>query len=474
MKSWVKMPLAALFVGAAAVAVGLSACSSKPLSFGGGAQETKLPPYTVRTLKNGLKIYYVQDNSLPRLSLTALVKTGTLGEPEGKLGVNAMVAYLLNQGSKGKTAVQLADAFGALGTEFSAGPGADQTTFSASSLSTQSNELLALFHEVLTSPAFADAEIEKTRSLALSSLKKRIDNPSGFAGRQMTRFLHTDQGYGRDVLGNSDSLRKLRKVDLIRQYLNNYRPNNTLMAVAGRFDDAFAENLEKLFSTWEAKDVEAVTVAPLAAQKDLQVRLVSKKGLAQTQIRMGAPAVTRANADYLPLRLASEALGGGFGARLMQRIRDDLGLTYSIYSGVSADRQQGVFSISTFTKNETAGRTVDEALAVYEKFANEGITQKELEMAKAQLLGQFPRTLETSDQVAGQLISIDAYGLPLTYLTEFEKNVSRVTLTQVNTAIKTHFAPKGLKVLIYADQAVVGSQLEKFKPEILAAEKQTE
>lgn len=470
MRSFARITL----LGAAALMLG--SCSSKQLKLPliGGAKQTKLPPYTVKTLKNGLKIYYVRDNSLPRLSLTALVKVGTLGEPVEKAGVNSMVANMLDQGTKNRNAIQLADAFGALGTEFSASPGVDHSSFSSSALSTQANELLTLFHEVMTEPVFADAEIEKTRSLILSSLQKRIDNPSGFASRQMTRLLFADQGYGRDVMGTSESVRKLRKVDLIRHYLNTYRPNNTLLAVAGRFDDGFVENLEKAFGSWEAKPVEEATVVALAKQSELQVRLVHKKGLAQTQIRMAAPAVTRAQPDYLAMRLASEALGGGFGARLMQRIRDDLGLTYSIYSGVSADRLQGVFSISTFTKNDSVGRLLDESLAVFEKFVSEGITEKELEMAKAQLLGQFPRTLETSDQVAAQLVAIDAYGLPLSYLTEFERNVSKVNLTEANEAIRRHLAPRGLRVLIYADQGAVGAQVEKYKPEILPAEKLVE
>lgn len=454
----------------------VGACASKRISipgFSSGAGKTQLPPYTVKTLPNGLKIYFVKDESLPRISLSATVLSGSLEDPANKAGVNAMVAYLLSQGTRTKSAIQLADAFGALGTEFSAAPGHDMTSFGASALSTQSGELLALFHEVLTTPSFADAEINKRRSLILSALQKRIDNPSAFAGRQFSRYLNQDQGYGRDPLGNSQSIRQLRKVDLIRHYLNHYRPNNTLVAVAGRFDEAFMAEVERVFGTWEKKEVEPVQVAALEAHQDLRTRWVARKGLAQAQIRFGTPTVPRVHEDYMALRLASEALGGGFGARLMQRIRDDLGLTYSIYAGASADKHQGFLQISTFTKNDSVGKTIEEVLAVYGKFVQEGITAKELEMAKAQMLGQFPRLLETPDQVASQLVAVEAYGLPLTYLTEYEKNVSRVSLTQVNAAIKKHLSPRGLKVLVYGDEGLA-PQLAPYSPEKIPAAKLVE
>src|SRR5690606_32670348 len=121
------------------------------------------------------------DNSLPRVSLTMLVKTGALQEAANFAGLNAMTSYLLEQGTTKRSATQVADDFGQLGSSLDISPGADTTTIYADSLSTQSDALLDLFTDVTLNPAFKDPEINRMRSQMLASLQKKIDNPSSFA-----------------------------------------------------------------------------------------------------------------------------------------------------------------------------------------------------------------------------------------------------------------------------------------------------
>lgn len=466
------------------LAVAVASCSSKPkepaaktvgASSGGGifsflsSPAIKVRPYSVRELPNGLRIYFIRDETLPRVSLQALVKVGSRQEPAELQGLNSLTAGLLDQGTTSKNAEALAEAFNALGTEFSANPGDDSTFFSASTLSPEAERLLDLFYDVLMNPGFSEKELNRKRDQYKSALKRRMDNASAFASREYEGYLYGDHPYGRDNLGTFQSLDRVRRTDLLRFYLSWYRPNNTLLAVAGRFDADFEKKVEDLFGKWGKRELKE-TPSPMPSPVDkLSVRLVTKPGLVQTQIRIGQIGIARADDDYIRMLLANEALGGGFGSRLMQRIRDDLGLTYSISSGVDARKVAGSFNISTFTRNDSVGRTIQETLGVFRDYVSKGITEEELATAKAQIIGQYPRGIETADGMARQLLMIDFYGRPLSYLTDFPKIVDAVKLSDVNAAIKKHMRADGLKILVYGDEKAIAAQLKDLNPEIVKA-----
>lgn len=455
-------------------ALALVACSDKPVLSSGGslmglfsAPSVKLRPYRVETLPNGLKIYFVRDESLPRVSIRALVKVGLRDEPAELGGLHSLTASLLDSGTTTRSAEQLSEAFNSLGTEFSASPSDDMSVFAASTVTPEAERMLELFADVLTHPAFAEKEIKRERDQYKSALRRRVDNPGGMAGREFDKYLFGDHPYGRDSLGTEESLAKIKRADLMRYYLGWYRPNNTLMVVTGRYAADFEKKVAATFSSWGRREIKSSPFPALQQVGKLSLRLVSKPGLVQTQIRFGRIGVERGNSDDLKLRLANEALGGGFGSRLMQKIRDDQGLTYSISSGFESAEKGGFFTISTFTKNETVGKTVEEVLKVYDAYAEKGITQSELDSAKAQMIGQYPRSLETADGMAYQLLLVDFYKLPMEYLTDFPKLVNAVSLKDVNQAIRAHLAPEGLKILVYGDRKFVAPQLKTWSPEIV-------
>lgn len=421
-----------------------------------------LRPIKEVTLDNGLKIVLIHDPSLPRISLTLLVKTGLLQDPHGLEGLNAMTAYLLEQGTQTRPALKLADDFGKLGTELAITPGADFTLVFADSLSSSSQDLLTLFSDVVMNPAFADPELRRLKSQVLAGLKKKVDNPSSYADDKMDELLYSPQAYAFDTNGTPASVQKMRKQDVIRHYLTYYRPNNASLAVVGNFDASFEDQVKSTFAQWTKRTIPALKTAEVPPVSELQVTLMTKKNLQQTQIRLAKIGIQRNDPDFIKLRVANEILGGGFSSRLNQKVRDDLGLTYSIYSGFDSRAVTGSFEISTFTKNETVGRTLDETLKVVQDFVDKGATEAELAAAKNLLIGQFPRAIETADKTAFNILALDFYGIPLSYLTDYNKNVEKVTLKDVNEVIKKHITDTKFKVLIYGEPQVA-SQLKNYK-----------
>lgn len=430
----------------------------------------KLQPYKEVVLDNGLKIIFIQDTTLPRVSLTMLVKTGTMQEPAAKAGLNALTAYLLEQGTQSRDAMKIADDFGQLGTSLDISPGADVTTIYADSLTTGSTVLLNLFADVTMNPAFKDGEINRIRSQMLASLRKKIDNPSSYADDEADRFLFGNHPYARDISGTPEGLRANTKQDIIKHYLTFYRPNNASLAVVGSFSEDYEKQVEDMFAKWTKRTIPTVQVEAPPASDSLQVKLIVKKGLQQTQIRISQLGIARSSDDFLRLRLGNEALGGSFASRLNQKVRDDLGLTYSIYSFFDVRKERGSFDISTFTKNETAGKTFEEALKVVQDYVNNGANEKEVAAARNQLIGQFPRAIETADRLAYNLLSLDFYGIPVDYLTNYNKNVAAISVKESNTAMKKNLDPAKFRVVVYGDEKII-PQFEQYKPEIVRLKK---
>lgn len=442
------------------------AAPSSSVSSAASDDSFRLRPYREVTLENGLKIFYIQDDSLPRLSLNLLLKVGTVQEPSDASGLNAITAYLLEQGTNHRSATEVADDFGQLGSSLEITPGSDFTTVTADALSISSTTLLDLFSDVVMNPAFKDPEINRLRSQILAGLQKKIDDPSAYATDQLSAYVFGAHPYARDVDGTPAGIKSIRKQAIIRHYLAYYRPNNSMLAVAGNFGPDFEKKVEAIFGKWTQRRAPAIKEEAVPESKSLQVRLIEKRGLQQTQIRIGEVGIARNDPDYLNLRLANEILGGSFSSRLNQKVRDDLGLTYSIESSFEPHAEPGLFEISTFTKNPTTGQTLDQTLAVVNEYVKNGATDKELAAAKNQLMGQFPRAIETADMLAFNLMYLDFHKVPVSYLTDFNKNVQNVTLNQVNEATRKHIDPSILKVLIYSDKSVA-PQLESYHPEVV-------
>ncbi|MBC7372344.1 MAG: insulinase family protein [Bdellovibrionaceae bacterium] len=441
--------------------------TEKPASASGsgaGGSSLKLRPMKEVKLENGMKILFITDNSLPRISLMMLAKVGARQDPAGKEGLNALTAHLLEQGTQSRTAPVLADELGQLGTEVGIEPGNDFTLIAMDALVNSSDKLVSIFSDIVMNPAFMDAEVARTKSQIVAQQQKKVDDPSTYANDAFDAFLFQGHPYANDVTGTPKSIRKIKKQDVIRHFLTQYRPNNAMLAVVGRFNKDFEVKVAESFKKWAAKPIKEFSAPEPKAISGMEVKLLSKPGLQQAQIRIGEIGMRRIDENFLKLRLANIALGGEFGSRLNQRVRDDLGLTYSIFSSFDSRADRGPFIISTFTKNETVGQTLDESLKVFTDFTEQGMNEGEFKAAKEQLLSQFPRAIETADRLAQNILILNYYGVPVSYLQEFNKNVEALTLEQVNAAMKSKLDAKNLRILIYADQRKVLSQLTKYKP----------
>ncbi len=437
----------------------MMSCSSGFLKSSSSAH-FELREYQQVKLNNGLNLILLRDHRIPRTSLSLLVKAGSRNEPPSKAGLNSLVARLLDEGTSTRSAIKIADDFGQIAADYGVDPSQDYTYISASSLSSQKVAMLNQFADVVLNPAFSEKEVRRLKQETLAGLKRMIDNPRATIEREFEERLFAPHPYQNQTIGKASDIEKIKRIDIIKHYLQYYRPNNAWLAVVGDFDEAYVTQVTTAFAAWEGRPQEAAQFPVATKQNELNTVVVSKADLQQAQIIMGQIGIQRTDPDYLALRAANVILGGAFASRLNQHIRDDLGLTYSINSYFDSRLDPGSFTISTFTRLDKVSSTVNETLKVVRDFKSEGVKPEEVAAAQALLKGQFPSALETADRTAFNLLLLRAYGVSDAYLNDFFKNIDRLSVATINEALRKHIDPEKFLIVVYADEKKLGDQLK--------------
>ncbi len=405
---------------------------------------------------------WIPDQSLPYVSMQMMIKTGSSADPAGKEGLAGFTAGMLEKGTNRRNAERISEDLEQIGAAFGVGVEPDYTMASISSLSFDKDNTLDQFREILLTPNFPSAELERTRKLALGGLQKLADQAEGFSEYLMQPFLFGEHPYGHEASGTPKSVKNLTKSDLSRFYSANFIPSNSVLAVVGQYDASYKNSVIRAFEGWKTQPLAPLDIPDFPTWTGLEMLLVDRADLNQAQIQIGFKGVPRNIPDYLEMRAALKVLGESFGSRLFEEIRVRRGLTYHIHSFFDPRLKSGPMGIYTFTRIDKVGETVEETLKTYRKFIKEGVTSTEVDTVKALMKGQFPRTFETPEALARQLLVLNRYGVPTSYLTNYLENLEAMNKTTINAAIKKYFEPDNLRILVYAPRGSAEEPLKKL------------
>lgn len=426
------------------------------LSLGLTSSLSAAPLGTRTVLDNDATLLVAERPGLPMVVMSMVLKTGAAVDPQGKRGLANLTAALLTRGTKSYSAQALAEELDFLGTSLSVDAGNDATTISLTTLTKNLDRSFALLAEVILSPSFPQDEFERIRKEIEGRLHSNEEDPGWVAGKAFREHLYPQHPYGRLISGQAETLARITPDDIKQFHATYYRPNNAIIAVAGEItQDQVGSLLASHFADWKAADLPDFSWPDPPEREARQVNL--NKEVTQANIMIGHSGIARSHPDYYAVLIMNHILGGGgFGSRLMDRIREEQGYAYSVGSYFSARKHPGPFTVALQTKNESARQAIAETLDVIRHFREEGAAEEEVEAAKAYLTNSFPLRLISNSDVAGMLPVLEFYGLGLDYPDRYPDIIGSVTLEQVRAAAKQHLHPGQFLQVVVADLEKAG------------------
>ncbi|MCY7375323.1 MAG: insulinase family protein [Pyrinomonadaceae bacterium] len=431
----------------------------------GADPKFSLPPIEKQKLSNGLEVWMVKQSELPIVSMNLVLKSGGTLDPSDKSGVAAMTASLLDDGTKTRTADEIANQLQAIGASVGAGSGWDSANVSMSSLTKNVDQALDIFADITLNPTFPDAELEKYRSRLLTSFVQRKALPNAISDLVYNKLLYgKNHPYSKQLSGDEVSVKGIKRDDLVGFYETNYRPNNAVLIVVGDVDGkTLMPKLEKSFGAWKKGDVKLNDVGEAPMLDKPGIYIVDKPGAAQSVVAIGQVGVARSNPDFFPLQVMNSMLGGQFSSRINLNLREDKGYTYGARTGYAFRRGAGPFTASADVQTAVTKESVFEFLKELRGIRGEiPVTAKELDYNKQSLIRRYPQGFETVGQISGQLSSLIIYNLPDSYFSEFIPKVNAVTVEDVNRVANKYLTPDKMAILVVGDRKVIEPKLKEL------------
>lgn len=395
-------------------------------------------------LDNGLVLLLRPNRDLPLVSVAAHVDAVALYEPEDKAGLATLVGNCLMEGTRTRKGKEIADAIEFVGGALATGA----TGATVKVLSRDTDLALDLLADVLQNPAFETEVVEKERDKILVTLKTQEDEPETAAQKLFDEMVYAGHPAHRPSLGDEKTVKAITRDDVLKYYDTYFRPNNTVLAVSGDFDPArMAQALTARFKGWEKKPVERPKMPPLERAKTGRTKFVNME-TQQAIVMMGHLGIRRNCPDFAALRVLDYVLGTGTGFtdRMSKRVRDELGLAYTVHANItdSAGIEPGAFVALMGTQAKNVKKGMEEMRKVIQGVLDTPPTEEEVANAKDYLTGNFVFSFETNDMVVQHLIEVERYGLGLDYFTKYPKEIAAVTAADVKRVAAQYLDPKAL------------------------------
>ena len=407
-------------------------------------------------LDNGVVLLTSEQRALPMISIELLIDAGARYDGGGQEGLANLAARLLTYGNKRRSALQISDTLDFIGASLSTGCSENLASVSMTILKKDLSTGLSLLADVLTQSTFPQEEIERQKQSIVASLKAREEEPGDIAERRFAAALFPNSPYGRPVEGMESSVRAISQKGLREFYERYYRPNRTIMAVVGDVTaEEITEALNQALSSWKKGEPGGKALVPSATDAPRLIRV--NKELTQANIIMGHEGVTRGNPDYYAIQVMNNILGGGgFSSRVVDSIRNERGLAYSVYTYFNADKSHGTFQFVMQTKNDSAREAMRIAREEIERIRRELVSEQEFNDAKDYLTGSFPLRLDTNRKVANFFAQVEFFQLGLDYPDRYGDLIGKVTREDVLRVAKRYLQPEKLITVVVGNQNKIG------------------
>ena len=345
-------------------------------------------------LSNGLRVVAEYIPHFPSVSVGLWIGAGSMYETKEECGLSHFVEHMLFKSTENRTTKEIAVEMDALGGQVNAFTSKECTCYYAKVIAEHLPRAMNLLSDLLLHAKMDEEEFEKERGVILEEIAMCEDTPEDLVYDLLAEAYFGDHPLARPILGTHEQIASVSRQALMAFRQKHYRPDNTVLAIAGQFDiEAFKAMAEKELGSWQAQgethEPEAVTGCDSVVKR-------KKKDIEQVHICLSYPGVGQDDDDLFPLTVMNNLFGGGMSSRLFQHIREEMGAAYSVYSYPSTYTNCGTLTIYAGTSPDLAQEVVDALHAEIRKLLEEGVTDEEFAMAKDQLKVSYVLGLESS------------------------------------------------------------------------------
>jgi zinc protease len=424
--------------------------SALALLFAVSAAHAILPIQHWQT-KSGARVYFVENRDLPILDVAVDFPAGSAFDTREKSGLASMTNHLLRFGADGLSEDELARGFADVGAQFASRFDSDRGGVGLRTLSSaaEREQALGLLLRILRRPEFPQTVLEREKVRAVDAIREADTKPEALSERAFQRLVYRDHPYSLRGMGEVDSVQKMTRTDLVDFYRRHYTAQHAVVSMTGDLTRKEAEALAERIAATLPRGEGAAPATPPVPPLEKGVTQFVPHPASQSHIVVGAPGLSRGDPDYFALLVGNFVLGGGgFVSRVNMEVRQKLGLAYSASSYFYPLKREGPFMMSMQTQRERALEALTAARKTLRDYVAEGPTEAELIAAKQNIVRGFPLRIDTNRKINEHLALIGVYGLPLTYLDDYVKDVERVTVADVKRAFQKRIDPERMVTVV--------------------------
>lgn len=386
---------------------------------------------------NGLRLVAVKTEGLMSVSAGVLVKTGSMNEDQQNNGISHFIEHCLFKGTDKRSAFEISDYIDRIGAQINAFTSKELTCYYTKSTSEHLEDSLEVLSDIFFNSVFDKSEIDKEKGVVIEEINMSEDTPEDICLDLLAKSYYGDVGLGRTILGEASNVKKFTK-EHIKAYMQKYyTPDNVVISIAGNVDLSTVEGIvEKLFAQKFNTGKSAEQVKTLDTFTN---SIYKSKKIEQAHIGLCMPGIKMGDARIDSFNLANTILGGGMSSRLFQKVREELGLAYSVYSYPSQYKDTGVLEIYAGVNTELRDLAFNAVIEEVKKFKNDGITEQEFLRGKEQIKSAF---IFGKESTASQMLLYGKYVIFLDKQFDFNQRLlelEKLTINDVQQVIEQFF-----------------------------------
>jgi zinc protease len=399
-------------------------------------------------LKNGIVLFLQEDHELPFVSGSVVIPGGARDEDPAKAGMIDLYGQAWRtSGTEKLDGDAMDDLLEAKAAHIETAGDVDSTALSWDSLKGDADQVYGLAMDLLFHPKFSEEKLQLAQQQDATGIVRRNDEEGEIANREAAKLVYgANSPYTRQP-----ELATIGAVTLadLNAWHDRSLKGKLIVSISGDFDPAAMES--KLRATFEPLP----KVSPLPAHHEVfhdpnqAVYFIDKEDVNQSNVEIVGLGTDRHNPDVPSLAVMNEIMGGGFGSRLFQKVRTELGLAYAVGGGLSFDYDHpGMFRVMVMTKSASTVDATKAALAEIAGVSQKPFTEVELKRAKDDILNSFLFRYDTREKVLAESVRLEFYGYPPNYLETYKAALEKVTLADLSAVAKKYVHPDKLAVLV--------------------------